>query len=51
MAHIKRTKFCYGSSVYIVSSQKDNRYTGKKQGGRKVVTVKIDPFNGQCLAV
>jgi hypothetical protein len=46
-----RTKFMYRNDTYIVSSQKENVYTGKKENGRKIATVKIDPFNGQALAV
>ena len=51
MQHIKREKFNYRGDTYLVSKQSENIYTAKKQGGRKLVTVYIDPFNGQCLAV
>lgn len=49
MTHIKRNKFIFKGDFYIVSTQKENVYTGKKENGRKVLTVSIDPFNGQTL--
>lgn len=50
-------KFRFKNETYLVTgshgeSKTDkgfDLYTGKKENGRKIVTVKIDRFNGQCL--
>jgi uncharacterized membrane-anchored protein len=54
---MKRTKFRYNNETYLVTDSHGESltdksydlYTGKKENGRKVVKVKIDKFNGQCL--
>lgn len=56
---MQKTSFYYRSEKYIVTeslgeSKTDKDYfiyKGKKENGRKTITVKIDCFNGQCLKI
>ena len=49
MTHIKRNKIIFKTDFYIVTEQANNTYTAKKENGRKIITVSIDPFNGQTV--
>jgi len=50
-------KFILNSEIYLVTKSLGQRatdlmfdvYEGKKENGRKKVTVKIDRLNGQCF--